>query len=176
MFLSYISYSKWKMIPMSLLRRGSYDATINPGLRASSEVLLRNIFIPVLIAFSNYCFFMQFLTKLDVAARVRDVLREQVAALEAVLKVVLGAKRAAARERDVLREQVAALKAKKIALGAGKVKAKLPILDMHLQMPYRDGDPKGPDPDYDYSFLFSDSTEDLVLSEKDKLDDEADED
>ncbi|KAL5812869.1 hypothetical protein ACOSQ3_027819 [Xanthoceras sorbifolium] len=135
MFLSHRHHSLWEMILMILRMRGSYDATDQSriksflggtvkkqlqyffGISALVSFIFVSQFIPV---FSNCYFFVQFLTKFDTAAKEREVLQKQVAALEAN-KVALGAEKDAVRERDILREQVAALKAKKVTLAAKKV-------------------------------------------------------
>ncbi|KAL5805762.1 hypothetical protein ACOSQ3_028662 [Xanthoceras sorbifolium] len=144
-------HSLWEMILMILPRRGLYDwrfiLGISPELRVFLEALSR----------SNSNLSLAFLLW---------VLQEQVATLKAE-KVALGAEKTAARERDILREQFASLKAEKVALAAEKAEAvaslnkllddsvaaqetmvtycrkkRLPILKMHLEIPYKDDDPK----------------------------------
>ncbi|KAL5842284.1 hypothetical protein ACOSQ3_012887 [Xanthoceras sorbifolium] len=167
----------WRMISMNLSRRNLYDIRwINPGLRVFSGTSSRSS--------SNHSLF-------DITVREREVLQEQVAALKAK-KVAWEAEK-----RDIMLEHVTTLKAEKVTLAAKKVEvvASLNKLLDDARFLSKEGDPKiyandkagshflrgpideGPDPDYDYSPLFSVGEEDLILSEKkDSEDDEPNED
>ncbi|KAL5794515.1 hypothetical protein ACOSP7_003109 [Xanthoceras sorbifolium] len=175
---------------MNLSKKGSYDTGIFLGTPSRSN---SNTFLA--FCTSKLYFF-------DAAAREREVLQEQVAAFEVEKVTALKAEKVALEVKKdeaiaslnrLLEDAVAARKSRKI-WRAPYQKKRLPILDMHMEIPSKEGDPKiyaidkagshflggpvdkGPDLDYDYSHLFSKDEEDLVLSEKEESEDESDDD